>query len=74
MENMEGLVQGPPTSSSGLSYTIHNKVKEADGGLAEYGGCARFGMDDGYLIGPKEVIFGVLAEFADGIQRDHGYA
>jgi hypothetical protein len=42
--------------------------------LAEYEGCARFGMDDGYLIGPKEVIFDVLVEFAEGIQRDHGCA
>jgi hypothetical protein len=29
-------------------------------------------MDDGHLIGPKEVIFVVLAEFAEGIQGDHG--
>ena len=31
-------------------------------------------MDDGYLIGPKEIIFDVLAEFAEGIERDHGCA
>ena len=49
-------------------------MKEADRRLAEYGGCARFGMDDGYLIGPKEIIFEVLAEFAEGIERDHGCA
>ena len=54
MEYMEGLVQGSPTSSSGFSFTIHDKVKEADKRLAEYGGCARFGMDDEYLIGPTE--------------------
>jgi len=36
------------------------------------GGYARFGMDDGYLVGPKKVIFDVLAEFAEGIRRDHG--
>jgi hypothetical protein len=71
---MEGLAQGSPTSSSGFSYTIHDKVKEADIRLAEYGGCARFGMDDGYLIGPKEIIFEVLAKFAEGIERDHGCA
>jgi hypothetical protein len=71
MENMEGLVQGSPTSSSGFSYTIHDKVKEAVWRLAEYGRCARFGMDDGYLIGPKEVIFGILAEFTEGIQQDY---
>ena len=64
-------MQGPPTSSSDFSYTIHDKVKEADRKLAEHGGCARFGMDDGYMIGPKEVICGVLAEFAEDIQQDH---
>ncbi len=74
MENMEGLVQGSPKSSSGFSFTIHDKVKEADRRLAEYGGCVRFGMDDGYLIGPKEIIFTVLAEFATGLERDHGCA
>ena len=64
MEYMEGLVKGSSTSSSGFSYEAYMK-------LAEYGGRARFGMDGGYLIGPKEVIFVVLAEFAEGIQRDH---
>jgi hypothetical protein len=29
-------------------------------------------MDDGYLIGQKEIIFEVLAEFAEGFERDHG--
>ena len=42
MEYKEGLVQGSPTSSSGFSYTIHDRVKEADIRLAEHGGCARF--------------------------------
>jgi len=74
MEYMEGLVHGSPASSSGFSFTIHDKVKEVDIRLAEYGGCARFGMDDGYLIGPKEIIFEVLVEFAIGLERDHGCA
>ena len=74
MDYMEGRVQGSPTSSSGFSYTIHDKIREADMTWVEYGGCARFGMDDGYLIGPKEVIFVVLTEFAEGIQRGHGCA
>jgi len=65
-------VQEFPTSSSGFSCTLHDKVKEAGIRPAEHGGCARFGMDDGHLIGPKEVIFVVLAEFAEGIQGDHG--
>jgi len=40
--------------------------------LVEYGGCARFGMDDGYMMGPVEVVCQVLEEFAMGIREDHG--
>ena len=72
MEYEEGLQQGSPTSSSGFSYTIHEKVKRADLRLVEHGGCARFGMDDGYMMGPMEVVFKVLEEFAVGIRDDHG--
>ena len=38
-------------------YTIHEKVKRAYRRLVEYGGCARFGMNDGYMMGPMEVVF-----------------
>jgi hypothetical protein len=72
MEHHEGLVQGSPIPSSGFSYTIHNRVKETDKRLVELGGCARFGMDDGYMIGPPEVVFQVLAEFAAGLKEDCG--
>jgi len=57
MENNDGLQQRSPTSSSGFSFKIHEKVKEVDMRLVEHGGCARFGMDDGYMMGPKEVVF-----------------
>jgi hypothetical protein len=36
--------------------------------LAAVGGCARFGMDDGHMIGPREVVFKILAEFTKGIE------
>jgi hypothetical protein len=29
-------------------------------------------MDDGYMIGPKEVVFDVLAEFAEALREEHG--
>jgi hypothetical protein len=44
----------------------------ADRRLAEVGGCARFGMDDGYLVVPREVIFKVLEKFANGIKEGTG--
>ena len=40
--------------------------------LVELRGCARFGMDDGYMNGPPELVFIVLAEFAAGIKEDCG--
>ncbi len=40
--------------------------------LVEHGGCARFGMDDGYMIGPREVVFEVLADFAKDIMEGCG--
>ena len=72
MDYSEGLVQGSPTSSSGFSYTIHENVKKANRRLVKCGGCARFGMDDGYMIGPKEVVFQVLRDFAQEIKEEHG--
>jgi hypothetical protein len=47
-------------------------VKDADMRLVELGGYARFGMDDGYMIGPPELVFRVLAEFAVEIKEDCG--
>ena len=40
--------------------------------MVEHGGRARFGMDDGYLMGPMEVIFRFWRSFAVGIKEDHG--
>ena len=32
--------------------------------------CAMFGMDDGYMVGPKELIFEVVRQFANGVKED----
>ena len=29
-------------------------------------------MDDGYMVGPREVVFKVLAEFSEGIRQGTG--
>jgi hypothetical protein len=29
-------------------------------------------MDDGYMVGPRDVIFTILAEFAERVERDTG--
>jgi hypothetical protein len=44
-------------------------VREAVRKLARVGGCARLGMDDGYMIQPREEVFRILANFARGIEE-----
>ena len=56
----EGVQQGSPIASAAFAVAIHPEVKAADEALAAHGGCARFGMDDGYLLGPPDVVFHVL--------------
>jgi hypothetical protein len=45
---------------------------EADGRLRAFGGCARFGMDDGFMVEPPEFVFKVLADFAVGLKTECG--
>jgi hypothetical protein len=47
-------------------------VREADIKLTARGGCGRFGMDDGYMVGPREVVFKVLVEFVKGTREGTG--
>jgi hypothetical protein len=58
-----------PSSSPAFAFTIQPWVRIVDRRLAKVGGHARFGMDDGYLVGPREIIFEVLEEFAKGIKE-----
>jgi hypothetical protein len=66
----DGLNQGTPSSSSGFSWTIHGRVRQTNERLHAYGGCARFGINDGHMVGPRDVIFTILSEFAEGLERD----
>jgi len=43
----DGLNEGSPSTSSGFSWTIHDRVKQVDAQLKAHGGCAGFCMDDG---------------------------
>jgi len=64
----DGLQQGSPSSSgSAFALTIRPWVREADMKLTAAGGCARFGMNDGCMAESREVVFKVMAEFAEGI-------
>ena len=44
----------------------------ADTLLAAEGGCARFGWDDGYLLGPPELVFQVLGRFIADVEEHCG--
>jgi hypothetical protein len=38
--------------------------------LIATGGCARFEVDDGYMVGARDMGFNVLADFANGIKEE----
>ena len=50
----DGFQQGSPSSGPAFALTIQPWVRIADRRLVEVMGCAGFGMDDGYLVGPIE--------------------
>jgi len=68
----DGLQHGSPSKGLAFALTMQPWVKAADKKLAAIGGCARFGMDDGYMIGLREAIFQVLPDFANGIRESTG--
>jgi len=69
--------RGPPTERPDfvigfLLHRIHPAVVEADVKLKAIGWCARFGMDDGYFVGPRDVAFIILSSFATRIREETG--
>ena len=47
-------------------------VTMADRMLADGGGCARFGWDDRYLVGPRELFFSILDRFTKDVEDNCG--
>ena len=47
-------------------------VQKADQELESQGGCARFGWDDGYLIGPPDVTYATLETFSREVHDNCG--
>jgi hypothetical protein len=60
----DGLQYGSPSPYMGFALIIYLMLKEANMQLVEEGGCARFGMDDENMLGPRETIFQMLADLA----------
>ncbi len=61
------MQQGNALASRGFCAAIHPDVVALDTRLAASGGAAKFDMDDGYAIGPPEVVFEAVADFAIAI-------
>ena len=60
----EGQSQGDPEASACFSVAWHLEVRELNEILAAHTGFARFGNDDGYLVGPPDILFPALERFA----------
>ena len=68
-ESEEGTAQGDSSSCFYFCTAIQRFVRQLDVTVGASGGMARFGMDDGYVLGPAEVVFRALEEFASDVQR-----
>ena len=66
-ESEEGGTQGDPESGPYFCVGMHKYVKKADQKLAEHDGMARFGWDDGYLVGEAAEVFQALDTFAQDV-------
>jgi hypothetical protein len=65
----DGLHQGSPSAGPAFAFIVQPWARMANMRLAEVGGCARFEMDYGYLVGSRGVIFKVLGGFTKGIRE-----
>ena len=69
---MSGVTQGDPESGPYFCVAIQEYVTKVDRMLSEGGGCARFGWDDGYLLGPAELVFAALDMFTREVETNCG--
>ena len=66
-EAHEGEAQGDPKASPFFCVAWHENVREIDAAVASVGGIARFGMDDGYVVGPPSVVFPAIEKFGKDV-------
>ena len=70
-ETGEGHSQGDPEASGCFCVAWHQEVIQLDRTLQDVGGMAKFGNDDGYAIGPPDILFPAIARFAQDIKEKH---
>ena len=68
----DGLNQGDGFASGEFAIGLQPDVCRVDQELAAGGGCAMFGNDDGYLMGPPETVFSALPRFEAATRRRCG--
>ena len=71
-ESGQGVTQGDPESGPEFNVAWHDDVVVLDDEVSSVGGMARFGNDDGYVIGPLEVIFAATDKFLRNVAAKHG--
>ena len=71
-ESWEGATQGDPESGPYFAVAIQKHVVRVNAMLAAEGGCARFGWDDGYLLGPAELVPVALEMFSREVEEKCG--
>ena len=68
-ETGEGGTQGGPESAPFFCVAIQPAVRRMDEMCRAAGGMAKFGMDDGYAVGPKEVVIAAVKKFAAEVEE-----
>ena len=68
----EGQTQGDPSAAAFFCIGIQPAVSQLCRVAREAGGTGVFGMDDGYIIGPPEVIFPALETFERRLREECG--
>ena len=62
-KSAEGETQGDPKAGAFFCVGIQPQVRELCSAVMEAGGVGVFGMDDGYVVGPSEVVFPAVETF-----------
>ena len=66
---MEGETQGDPEAAAFFCIGIQPYVKELCSTVQDAGGTAKFGCDDGMVVGPDEVVFPAVLEFEKQVKE-----
>jgi hypothetical protein len=66
-DSSEGVQQGDRLASACFCVGIHPEVQALDAELLAGGGAARFDMDDGYAVGPPDVVFRAVESLSDAV-------